>query len=79
MLSLKKREVKIELKDKESQIEKNKKEKQIDLELHKFKMMTNMEQLLKEFHKREEKFFKLLIGTWAVIVECILFMLLKMT
>ena len=79
MLGLKKREAEIELKDKESQIEKDEKEKQIDLELHKLEMMTNMEQLLKESHKREEKFFKLLMGTWAAVVGCILLMLLKMT
>ena len=60
---LKKTEISVDLKDKEFEQKMNEKEKYDELELHKIDMMTNMEQLLKESYKREEKYFKLLIRT----------------
>ena len=82
---LKKLEISLELKDKKSQVEKNKKERnnkwllnKIKWLLNKIEMMTNMKKLLKESYKREEKYIKLLVGTWALIA-CILIVLLKMT
>ena len=77
MPSLKKTKTSVDLKDEESETKRNEKEKHDELELHKIDMMINMEQLLKRSHKREEKYFKLLIRTWA-LVGCIIVLLLNL-
>ena len=64
-------ESKMQLKEKECALQNE------GLEVDTMHMMRNLENLLKESHKREEKYFKLLLGTW-VVFGCILIMVLKM-
>ena len=53
------------------------KEGENELESNK-KLMTNLENLLKVSHRKEEKYFNIMIRTWVVFAYVIIMMWIKM-